>query len=53
MNCIDCECYICINKYECGECGNCDYEHPHKNNCEDYVEDIDITLDDIEKGELG
>ena len=49
MNCIECECYNCLNQYECGECGNCGGEYIHSNDCEDYVEDIDKTLDDIEK----
>ena len=49
MNCIECECYICLHQYECGECENCGGEYIHSNDCEDYVEDIDKTLDDIEK----
>lgn len=52
MNCIECECYICLNQYECGECGNCGREYVHCGGCEDYVEDIDKTLDDIEKSML-
>ena len=53
MYCNECECSICLHLYECNECANCNYEYCHHNGCEDYVEDIDITLDDIEKEELG
>lgn len=39
MNCDNCECSDCRWRADCGECGVCDFEHPHHNGCEDYEED--------------
>ncbi len=41
MNCNDCECLICKNQEECEHagCGECDFEHPHRNDCPDYEEE--------------
>lgn len=53
MICGECECNICANFEECGAagCGNCDPEHPHRNDCEDFVEKVmtaEDAIDDIE-----
>ena len=38
MNCNNCECKECVYTEECRECGNCNIEHPHSNNCPDFKE---------------
>ena len=44
MNCIECECNTCRHNetiYDngiCDECRCCDWEHPHREGCEEYKE---------------